>query len=209
MLLGLICASYAKVYRLLDAPNRCVIDYNVEGRILDFSQCDVAKDSYFGDRSFSTGVECIYNEGKGDVTLNLHCKSDYVNYIEMTESTNYSCELESFSLIDTTFSADIFDIALEYNYIRKCSIVLEGRDIVRKISSYEYERKKHYKKSHCVYFSLEQEYYLMQACVRSCGSYHIAECAEKIREFECSEKMSYSESQEVFEYSCPIRNPYE
>jgi hypothetical protein len=206
---GLICVAYADVYRLLDTPNRCVIDYNEEGRILDFSQCDVAKDSYFGDRTFSTDVACIYDEGKGNVFLNLHCKSIYSHYFELTEHTNYSCELESFSTIDTTYSADVFDIALEYNYIRKCSIEIGGSDKVRKISSYEYEQKNITKKSHCAYFSLEQEYYLMQACVRSCGSNRVDKCAERIKEFECRENMSYSETKRDFEYSCPIRNPYE
>ena len=216
MLLGLVCASYAEVYRLINTPDRCIVDYNIKGHILDFSQCDVAKDSYFGDRSFSTSVECTYNEGKGDVYLFLHCKSVYEDYLEITENTNYSCELKSFSLndksfslSDTTYSAHAFDKALEYNYIRNCSIVTGGNDKVRKISSYEYEQKDVMEKSHCAYFSLEQEYYLMQACVRSCGSDRIEKCAEKIKEFECRENMSYSESKRNFEYSCPIRSPYE
>jgi len=62
--------------------------------------------------------------------------------------------------------------------------------------------------THCAYYTLEQEYYMMQACVKSCGSYHINKCAEKIREFECSEKKEYSESKNEFYYSCPIENSY-
>jgi len=209
MLLGLVCASYAEVYRLINTPDRCIVDYNVEGRVLDFSQCDVAKDSYFGDRSFSTSVVCTYNEGKGDILFDLHCKSIHAHYIEITEHTNYSCELDYFSTGDTTYSADVFDVSLKYNYIQNCSIVTGGNDKVRKISSYEYEQKDVTEKSHCAYFSLEQEYYLMQACVRSCGSDRIEKCAEKIKEFECRENMSYSESKRNFEYSCPIRSPYE
>ena len=208
MLLGLICVAYANVYRLLDTPNRCVIDYNDDGHILDFSQCDVAKDSYFGDKSFSTTVACTYNDGKNDLYLILQCKSIYGTYLDMTERTNYSCELESFSMSDTTFSADVFDIALEYNYIRDCSIEIGGNDKVRKISSYEYERKNVTEKSHCAYYTLEQEYYLMQACVNSCGHNHVNKCAEKIKEFECREKMNYSNSKNLFNYSCPIRNSY-
>ena len=49
----------------------------------------------------------------------------------------------------------------------------------------------------------------MQACVRSCGSNRVDKCAERIKEFECRENMSYSETKRDFEYSCPIRNPYE
>lgn len=208
MLLGLICVAYANVYRLLDTPNRCVIDYNDDGHILDFSQCDLAKDSYFGDRSFSTTVACTYNDGKNDLYLTLQCKSIYGTYLDMTERTNYSCELESFSTSDTTYSADVFDIALEYNYIRSCSIEIGGNDEVRKISSYEYKRKNVTEKSHCAYYTLEQEYYLMQACVNSCGHNHVNKCAEKIKEFECREKMNYSNSKNLFNYSCPIRNSY-
>lgn len=206
---GLIGVAYADVYRLLDTPNRCVIDYNEEGRILDFSQCDLAKDAYLGDRSFSTGVVCTYNEGNDDIYLVLQCKSTYANYIDMTERTNYSCELESFALKDTTYSADAFDVLLEYNYIRSCSISIEGNDGVRKISAYEYEQKKDMGKSHCAYYTLEQEYYLMQACVNSCGSHHVDKCAEKIKEFECRERMSYSKTKNNFNYSCPIRNSYD
>ena len=209
MLLGLICASYAEVYRLINAPNRCVIDYNIKGHILDFSQCDVAKDSYFGDRTFRTDVVCTYNNGKGDISLYLQCKSVYEDYLEITENTNYSCELESFSTSDTTYSARAFDKALEYNYIRNCSIVTGGNDKVRKISPYEYEQKNVTEKTHCANYTLEQEYYMMLVCIKSCGPDHVGKCAEKIKEFECSEDIGNSESKRNFEYSCPIRNPYE
>ena len=62
--------------------------------------------------------------------------------------------------------------------------------------------------THCAYYSLVDEYYLMQACVNTCGSYHIEACAEKIKEFECREKKDYSESRNKFYYSCPIGNSY-
>ncbi len=62
--------------------------------------------------------------------------------------------------------------------------------------------------THCAYFTLEEEYYLMQACVRSCGSDRIDKCAEKIKEFECKEKKDYLDSMNDLEYSCPIGNSY-
>lgn len=57
--------------------------------------------------------------------------------------------------------------------------------------------------THCAYFTLEEEYNLMKDCVDSCGNY-ISACAEKIRQFECREKMTYSKTKQQFDNSCPL-----
>lgn len=62
--------------------------------------------------------------------------------------------------------------------------------------------------THCAYYTLEQEYYMMQACVQSCGPDHVGKCAVKIKEFECLEKKDYFEAQNNLDYSCPIGNSY-
>lgn len=57
--------------------------------------------------------------------------------------------------------------------------------------------------THCAYFSLEEEYHLMQSCINACNGY-ISVCAEKIRQFECQEKMTYSKAESRVNYSCPL-----
>lgn len=62
--------------------------------------------------------------------------------------------------------------------------------------------------THCAYYTLEQEYYMMEACIESCGPDHVGKCAVKIKEFECLEKKDYFEAQNDLDYSCPIGNSY-
>lgn len=58
--------------------------------------------------------------------------------------------------------------------------------------------------THCAFFSLEQEYHLMNICVESCDG-NTSRCSEEIRLFECSERITYNEAERKAE-SCPIRD---
>ena len=58
--------------------------------------------------------------------------------------------------------------------------------------------------THCAFFSLEQEYHLMNICVKSCDG-NTSRCSEEIRLFECSERNTYDEAERKAQ-SCPIRD---
>lgn len=58
--------------------------------------------------------------------------------------------------------------------------------------------------THCAFFSLEQEYHLMNICVESCDG-NTSRCSEEIRLFECSERNTYDEAERKAQ-SCPIRD---
>ena len=55
--------------------------------------------------------------------------------------------------------------------------------------------------THCAFFSLEQEYHLMNTCIEFCGN--ASKCSEKIRRFECLEENSYEEAERKAK-SCSI-----
>jgi len=58
--------------------------------------------------------------------------------------------------------------------------------------------------THCAYYTLEEEYHLMKDCVKNCGYANTQACAEKIRQFECREKMNHSDAKFLVNSSCPI-----
>lgn len=206
--------AFADVYRLIDAPDRCVVDYNDENHILDFSQCDPAKDHYVGDRSFHASVYCSVRNVDllwFSFILNVESIGDenISNYYELTERTNYSCEVKSVTLMDSTISIEKFDSALRYDQMRRCYLVLEGKSSVRRISSYEYSQKNVETKSHCATYSIEEEFYLMQACVNSClsqnGSNIVEACAKRLKDFECKYRLDYRDAKYKGS-SCPVNN---
>ena len=57
--------------------------------------------------------------------------------------------------------------------------------------------------THCAFFSLEEEYYLMKACIKSCKG-NASRCSERIKAFECREKAEYEDVYNFVSSTCPL-----
>ena len=206
IMLGFACTGVqATIYRLVNNPDLCVVDYNDENRILDFSQCEIERKGFAENGNFGVVLMCeIRYSGSGSLGF-VKMRSGEDVFLYKAIQINF--------VGDSTISMDVFDEILGEDGNVYCYPVVSGGFYhARQISSNEKKLKE--KKAHafhCATYSIEEEYYLMQTCINACQFQKdfdiVGECAKRLKEFGCKEKLNYDDARYKI-YSCPIKKTY-